>query len=88
MAHNRLLLGPLNAGLLVKENFHGSLACRLRWLLGQQPPFVRDGLVEIPVYSPLDCDLLGLPRPDADRRRRCWPTPGPSFGWRQSHHAS
>ncbi len=66
MAHNRLLLGPLNAGLLVKENFHGSLAGRLRWLLGQQPPFVRDGLVEIPVYSPLDCDLLGLPRPDAD----------------------
>jgi len=66
MARNRLLLGPLNAGLLAKENFHGSPAGRLRWLLGQRPPFVRDGLAEVPLYAPLDCDLLGLPRPDAD----------------------
>lgn len=39
---------------------------RLKWLLGDRPPFVRDGLAEVPVYVPLDCDLLGLPRPDSD----------------------
>src|SRR6201996_4132977 len=60
---NRLLLGPLNAGLVAKETFAGSPAGRLRWLLGRRPPFTRDGLTEVPVYAPLDCDLLGLPRP-------------------------
>jgi peptidoglycan/xylan/chitin deacetylase (PgdA/CDA1 family) len=66
MAHNRLLLAPLNAGMLAKENFGGSLVGRVRWLVGNRPPFVRDGLVEVPVYVPLDCDLLGLPTPDSD----------------------
>jgi hypothetical protein len=33
------------------------------------PPFYRDGLLEIPLYSPMDCDLLGIPRPST-------PTPG------------
>lgn len=63
LARNRLLLGPLNAGLIAKETFGGSPAGRMRWLLGQRPPFTRDGMTEIPVYAPLDCDLLGLPRP-------------------------
>ena len=88
LARNRLLLGPLNAGLVAKETFGGSPAGRLRWLLGQRSPFTRDGLAEIPVYAPLDCDLLGLPRPTDDTspealaytqrgrprcRRRSWP---------------
>ena len=60
------MLGPLNAGLVAKETFGGSPAGRLRWLLGQRSPFVRDGLAEIPVYAPLDCDLLGLPKPTDD----------------------
>jgi len=60
---DRVLLGPLNAGLVAKETFGGSLTGRLKWLLGQRSPFSRDGLIEVPVYSPLDCDLLGLPRP-------------------------
>jgi len=63
---NRLLLGPLNAGLIAKETFGGSRTARLRWLLGQRSPFTRDGMTEIPVYAPLDCDLLGLPRPADD----------------------
>ena len=34
------------------------------WLTSGQPPFVRpEGLVEYPLTSPLDCDLLGLPVP-------------------------
>jgi peptidoglycan/xylan/chitin deacetylase (PgdA/CDA1 family) len=66
LARDRTLLGPLNAGLIAKETFGGSAAGRLRWLLGQRPPFLRDGLAEVPVYAPLDCDLLGLPQPTED----------------------
>jgi peptidoglycan/xylan/chitin deacetylase (PgdA/CDA1 family) len=66
LAGNRALLGPLNAGLIANETFGGSPAGRLRWLLGRRPPFTRDGLAEVPVYAPLDCDLLGLPRPGED----------------------
>jgi peptidoglycan/xylan/chitin deacetylase (PgdA/CDA1 family) len=63
MVRNRMLLPPLNTRLLAMENFGGSPVGRLRWLLGKRAPFVRDGLVEIPVYAPFDCDLLGLPTP-------------------------
>jgi peptidoglycan/xylan/chitin deacetylase (PgdA/CDA1 family) len=66
LARNRLLLGPLNAKLLAKGGFLGSPADRLRWLRGRREPFTRDGLTEVPVYSPLDCDLLGLPRHGQD----------------------
>jgi peptidoglycan/xylan/chitin deacetylase (PgdA/CDA1 family) len=66
LTNNRLLLAPLNAQLLLKETFGGSLAGRLRWLLGKRAPFIRDGLVEVPMYAPIDCDLLGLPTPDSD----------------------
>ena len=66
LVRDRVLLGPLNAGLVAKDTFAGSAAGRLRWLLGQRAPFERDGLAEVPVYSPLDCDLLGLPRPGED----------------------
>lgn len=63
MINNRLLLPPLNTRLLAMETFGDSAVSRLRWLLGKRAPFVRDGLVEIPVYAPFDCDLLGLPTP-------------------------
>jgi peptidoglycan/xylan/chitin deacetylase (PgdA/CDA1 family) len=66
LGRDQLLLGLLNAGLVAKETFGGSPAGRLRWLLGQREPFVRDGMTEIPVYAPLDCDLLGLPEPTED----------------------
>ena len=66
LARDRLLLGPLNAGLVAKETFGGSPAGRLRWLLGERSPFARDGMTEIPIYAPLDCDLLGLPKPTDD----------------------
>ena len=44
----------------------GSPGRRLSWLLGGRAPFERAGLLEVPLYAPLDCDLLGLPRPQAD----------------------
>jgi peptidoglycan/xylan/chitin deacetylase (PgdA/CDA1 family) len=64
LAESRLGLAALNVGLLLKESFGASAADRLRWLLGTRAPFVRDGIVEVPLYSPLDCDLVGLPTPD------------------------
>jgi peptidoglycan/xylan/chitin deacetylase (PgdA/CDA1 family) len=66
LMENRLLLPPLNTRLLIQESFGGSVLGRLRWLLGKRPPFIRDGLVEVPAYAPLDCDLLGLPTPQSD----------------------
>ena len=63
LARSKVLLGALNAGLIARETFHGSAAGRLRWLLTDRAPFVRDGMAEFPVYAPLDCDLLGLPTP-------------------------
>ncbi len=35
----------------------------MRWLLEGSPPFPVGTILEVPLYSPLDCDLLGLPRP-------------------------
>jgi peptidoglycan/xylan/chitin deacetylase (PgdA/CDA1 family) len=66
LTRDRLLLGPLNAGLIAKETFGKSPVGRLRWLLGDRSPFARDGMTEVPVYAPLDCDLLGLPKPTED----------------------
>lgn len=63
LAGNRLLTGLLNTSLVRHETFGDSPAGRLRWLVGQRAPFTRDGLTEVPVYTPLDCDLIGLPKP-------------------------
>jgi peptidoglycan/xylan/chitin deacetylase (PgdA/CDA1 family) len=63
LADSKVLLTMLNAGLLARESFGGSATGRLRWLTGERAPFTRDGLVEVPLYSALDCDLLGLPTP-------------------------
>ena len=66
LERSRLALALLNAGLVAREGFGGSPGGRLSWLLGGRPPFARDGLIEVPLYAPLDCDLLGLPPPQAD----------------------
>jgi hypothetical protein len=64
--HSRVGLAALNAGLLVKESFGGSLSGRLHWLVNSHPPFLRDGMLEVPLYAPLDCDLVCLPAPQED----------------------
>jgi Polysaccharide deacetylase len=66
VARNRLMLAVLNAGLVARETFGGSALGRLRWLLADRPPFLRGSLAEVPLYAPLDCDLLGLPAPQQD----------------------
>jgi peptidoglycan/xylan/chitin deacetylase (PgdA/CDA1 family) len=66
VARSRLMLAGLNAGLVTRETFAGSAPGRLRWLLAGRAPFPRGRLAEIPLYAPLDCDLLGLPAPGQD----------------------
>jgi peptidoglycan/xylan/chitin deacetylase (PgdA/CDA1 family) len=66
VARSHLMLAGLNAGLVARETFAGSAPGRLRWLLAGRPPFRRGRLAEIPLYAPLDCDLLGLPAPRQD----------------------
>src|SRR5580693_5583077 len=78
LVRSRLALTLLNAGLVAREDFLGSPAGRLSWLLSGRSPFERAGLLEVPLYAPLDCDLLGLPRPT--RRRTSSATPGPCSG--------
>ncbi len=69
-SHPRLLQGIGARALLLALNPNIYLATRrhrmrspARWLLNGCPPFHRDTLLEIPLYSPLDCDLLGFPAP-------------------------
>jgi Polysaccharide deacetylase len=66
VARSRLMLAFLNAGLVARETFAGSAFGRLRWLLAGCPPFLRENLAEVPLYAPLDCDLVGLPAPQQD----------------------
>lgn len=40
------------------------ILANLRWLLGGMPPFLRNGLIEIPAHAPFDNELLGLPNPN------------------------
>jgi peptidoglycan/xylan/chitin deacetylase (PgdA/CDA1 family) len=66
LARNRPLLGLLNVQLVMNETFNHSRTARLRWLLDRRDPFARDGMTEVPVHVPLDCDLVGIPQPNED----------------------
>jgi peptidoglycan/xylan/chitin deacetylase (PgdA/CDA1 family) len=63
----RWLLGALNLKLLLVERPQGrGLAATWRWLTHNPQPFNRpEGLLEYPLTSPLDCDLLGFPSPSS-----------------------
>lgn len=49
---------------ITREKGLGRIIANIHWLDGGAAPFERYGLLEIPVHTPLDCDLLGLPKPD------------------------
>jgi len=59
----RLLKLALNASVWRTDRLGGSTSSAIRWLGSGCPPFYRGSLLEIPLYSPLDCDLLGVPEP-------------------------
>lgn len=60
---SRSLLIALNARLCLSNQVAENPRSAIRWLIDGCPPFFRCGLLEIPLYSPLDCDLLGFPQP-------------------------
>lgn len=49
---------------ITKKKGLSRIIANIRWLDGGAVPFKRYGLLEIPVHTPLDCDLLGLPKSD------------------------
>jgi peptidoglycan/xylan/chitin deacetylase (PgdA/CDA1 family) len=53
----------LNLRLLRRSSPPGSIVQKLRWMAGGNPPFPRGGITEVPVTGPLDCDVIGFPRP-------------------------
>ena len=56
----------LNAKWLATDNVTGrGWPANVRWFLAGAAPFARGNLREVPVYSPLDCDLVGTPDPSA-----------------------
>ncbi len=61
-----LLLVSLNVRLVLTQRPGGGpgIISALRWLLGPQDPYLQpEGLLEYPLTSPLDCDLVGFPKP-------------------------
>jgi len=63
VARSRLISLLINTSVLRQRQFGRSVLWRLWWLALSRAPFLRDGLLEVPVFGPLDCDLLGLPAP-------------------------
>jgi peptidoglycan/xylan/chitin deacetylase (PgdA/CDA1 family) len=63
-AVSQMLSLALNSPMCLSDPLAGSPLATIRWLRSGSPPFHRGSLLEIPVYSPLDCDLIGLPAPD------------------------
>jgi len=64
----RLLTLAINIKLITSENIYNQkglkhILANSRWLISGAEPFMRHDLLEIPLYSPLDCDLIGLPKP-------------------------
>lgn len=59
----RATLALLNPKVVGGRHLRPSLESTLRWLLAGCPPLYRGGLLELPLYSPLDCDLIGFPDP-------------------------
>lgn len=65
----RTLLPILNIRMIFTENIMNKKGIshiieNIKWLNRGAVPFERNNILEVPVHSPLDCDLLGLPRPD------------------------
>jgi peptidoglycan/xylan/chitin deacetylase (PgdA/CDA1 family) len=48
---------------LVRQTTKHNIIYKLKWLFKYRTPFYRDRILEIPVLSPLDGDLLNLPNP-------------------------
>jgi glycosyltransferase involved in cell wall biosynthesis len=64
-----ILLVFLNLRMIFSDSITGKkgisrIIANVKWLSSGTAPFRRGSMLEVPVYSPLDCDLLGLPKPN------------------------
>jgi peptidoglycan/xylan/chitin deacetylase (PgdA/CDA1 family) len=66
----RALEVPLNPKIVRGRNVRPHVGSTIRWLLSGAAPMYRGELLEIPVYSPMDCDLIGLPEPASSTPER------------------
>src|SRR5450759_2171147 len=62
----KLLDVAINWNLIIHDNIYGHYGVaryisNLQWLVSGCSPFMRGNIIEVPMYSPLDCDLVGLP---------------------------
>lgn len=67
----RIILLMLNVQIILRENItekkgFSRIIANIRWLDEGASPFKRHGIFEIPIHAPLDCDLLGFPKPSED----------------------
>jgi peptidoglycan/xylan/chitin deacetylase (PgdA/CDA1 family) len=62
----RSTVALLNLRLCRRRAPEFSAASTWRWMRAGFAPFMRDGLIDIPVTGPLDCDVIGLPDPSID----------------------
>jgi len=49
---------------VTKKKGLSRIVANVKWLYKGMSPFNRDNIIEFPIFSPLDCDLLGLPKPE------------------------
>ena len=62
---SKALLLALNPALLGRDRVLGSRRATIGWVATGLRPFFRGSMLEVPLYTPLDCDLLGFPHPSA-----------------------
>jgi peptidoglycan/xylan/chitin deacetylase (PgdA/CDA1 family) len=60
---SKALLLALNPALLGRDRVLGSRRATIEWVAAGLRPFFRGSMLELPLYTPLDCDLLGFPHP-------------------------
>lgn len=64
----KILLVLLNIRTILTDNVDSQKGMwkyfsNISWLLNGAKPFQRYSLLEVPLHTPMDCDLLGLPKP-------------------------
>jgi glycosyltransferase involved in cell wall biosynthesis len=63
-----MLIILLNMRMILNESMErkkgiSRIMANIKWLISGAGPFRRDNIIELPILTPLDCDLIGLPKP-------------------------
>ena len=73
MLHGRVARAldvTLNPKIVLGRNLRPHVGSTIRWLLSGAAPIHRGELFEIPLYSPMDCDVIGIPDPTSPTPER------------------